>query len=396
MTKKEEAVDVMYNISRDNQDDHADSCFPYDMLDGLANDYAELYTSYVEPPLEFFYMSFLTCLGNLLADKITADSEIKPQPRLYTLLLGESADDRKSTAIKKTVSLFKEYINYIEGAGSAEGLQKELKDKPKLLLCYDEFQQFVGKATIQSSVLLPCISTLFENNSYNSPTKYGSVKLENVHLSILSACTKETFEHVWDSSFTNIGFNNRLLIIPAAGKRKYSWAKTIPAEEKRKITTQIGTIIGMTQEPISMKITDEGFKIYDDWYHALETSVYTKRIDTYAMRLMPLLAINEMKLEIDKNIVQKTLMLVNWQLHVRKEYAPIDVDNMMAQMEEKIRRVIRKRKNPTIRELKQYTNAYKYGIWYFKTAIDNLIQEKEIAHNDDKTPKWRILKDDVE
>jgi hypothetical protein len=91
---------------------------------------------------------------------------------LYALLLADSADDRKSTAISKTVSFFMESIADLIacwGVGSAEGLQKYLEGhNKKLLLAFDEFMAFVGKCKIESSVLLPCVNTLFESNYYES------------------------------------------------------------------------------------------------------------------------------------------------------------------------------------------------------------------------------------
>ena len=75
-----------------------------------------------------------------LARQISLNIEISPPPRLYTVLLGESADDRKSTAIKKVVEFFEaaagdDNVDMIMagggfrvcwGIGSAEGLQKSL------------------------------------------------------------------------------------------------------------------------------------------------------------------------------------------------------------------------------------------------------------------------------
>src|SRR5208337_3153442 len=95
--------------------------------------FAELYSSYTEPPLQFYYFSFLTCLGSVLADKVTLESQIEPQPRLNTLLLGESADDRKSTAIDQTVKFFHRFsvdkiLNVCHGLGSAEGLQARMDE----------------------------------------------------------------------------------------------------------------------------------------------------------------------------------------------------------------------------------------------------------------------------
>ncbi len=361
--------------------------FPNHIYKGVAWDFANLYTSYMEPPIEFFFMSFLTCLGNVLADRLTIDSEISPQPRLYTLLLGESADDRKSTAIKKTVELFKDWLTICWGVGSAEGLQKKLEEKNRLLLCIDEFQQFVGKATIQSSVLLPCVNTLFESNSYESHTKNCSLKLDNVYLSMLSASTKETYERIWNSSFTNIGFNNRLFLVPAKGVRKFPIPRSIPDEDKREISTKLGAIIGKVGNGLRMSISHEGLQIFNKWYHNLESSVHTKRLDTYAMRIMPLLAINEMKTVIDEDIIEKTIELMKWQLQVRKLYDPIDADNTMAKMEEKIRRVLKMKGNMTTRDLRISTNAYKTGVWYFNTATGNLQKSGEIELSKE-THKW--------
>ena len=48
-------------------------------------------------------MSYLTCLGTVLSRRLTLSTEIRPQPRLYSLLLGQSADERKSTSLEKTI-----------------------------------------------------------------------------------------------------------------------------------------------------------------------------------------------------------------------------------------------------------------------------------------------------
>jgi len=101
--------------------------FPEEVMIGVAGDFARLYSEYLESPPAFFYFSFLTCLGAILSGRATCESELAPQPRLFSLLLGESADDRKSTSIAKTVEFFQEalYRGSLQiswGVGSAEGL----------------------------------------------------------------------------------------------------------------------------------------------------------------------------------------------------------------------------------------------------------------------------------
>ncbi len=142
-------------------------CLPNDFpragtIGGLAKEFSDLHSSYLESPWSFFAFGFLTCLGSLLADRITLESEISPQPRLYTVHLGESADDRKSESIKKTVGFFEAALAQGEfrvchGVGSAEGLAKRLGEteegSSKLLLVYDELKSFVGKAMIEGATL---------------------------------------------------------------------------------------------------------------------------------------------------------------------------------------------------------------------------------------------------
>jgi len=92
--------------------------FP-DVMSGLAGEFAKVYAQSLEVPEQFFFMGFLTCLGSLLADKATLATEIKPQPRLYVVLLGESAEDRKSTGITKVVDFFKDAL--LDGLARASG-----------------------------------------------------------------------------------------------------------------------------------------------------------------------------------------------------------------------------------------------------------------------------------
>ena len=366
--------------------------FPYDVMAGAAGKFAEIYGSHLETPKEFLFMSYLTCLGNVLANKLTLESEISPQPRLYTLLLGQSADERKSTAIEKTVDHFKEAVhpfNVTWGVNSAEGLQKILEHtQDGLLLGLDEFKLFVSKCKIDSSVLLQCVNTLYESNRYESRTKSSHVQLEDAHLSILAASTVDTYEATWSTSFTDIGFNNRLLLVPGKAERKFSIPQKVSGDNRNILIGLLRGIIDHVGKFKELRISDEAKDIYHKWYMSLEGSVHSKRLDTYAMRLMALLAANELKAIVDVDIVHKAIRLCNWQLDVRQLYDPIDADNFIATMEQKIRKHLR------VEPLKDYilkrkVNANRAGLWIYETAINNLTKAKEIIMKKKKT--WYLL-----
>jgi hypothetical protein len=155
---------------------------PDQALMGVARDFARLHSDYLESPPAFFYFDYLTYFGNLIAEKVTLDSELHPEPRLYTVKLGPSADARKSTSQGKVDSFFQSLDpmfqpRVLQGIGSAEGLANELKECPRIILFYDELKAFVDKAKNEGSVALPMVNTLFERGEYDNSVKTGRVSV---------------------------------------------------------------------------------------------------------------------------------------------------------------------------------------------------------------------------
>jgi hypothetical protein len=351
--------------------------FPMHIVGGFAGRFAYEYSQVLEPRIPAFYMSALVCLGSVLSGSIRINSELTTDPRLYVVFIGQSGEAKKSTAAKMTLKFFNENVREFrscEGAGSAEGLFQEINGQKwnrRMVLFYDEFQQFVNKCRIESSVLLQMVNILFENNKYESPLKKSKMKLDNTYLSLLSASTEETYEDCWTASFTNIGFNNRLFIVPTSSHRMHS----IPGRIEKNITTslveELNAILGMVGEGIEYNVTREAFQIYDRWYKGLKSGAHSVRIDTYALRLMPLLAVNEMKTIIDEDIVRKAITLCEWQLRVRRRYEPAVTENQYATIEARIRKVLLEHPMST-RELQRKTNSNRVGIRIFMNALDNM------------------------
>lgn len=362
--------------------------FP-DVMAGVAGRFARLYAKHLEPPEHFFYTAFLTCLGSTLSGRLTLPLETDPQPRLYMILLGESADDRKSTTLTKTVEFFRDTIESFPtcwGIGSAEGLQarfrRETKENVKtkrLLLCFDEFKQFINKCKIEGSVLLPCINSLFELNHWESNVKNSSIELNGVHLSMLAASTVQTYERIWTASFTDIGFTNRLFLVPGEGTRQFSLPGKIPEGHRRQVKAELAGILGHVGDGLELPITQEARDMFQEWYMALERSIHTKRLEIYATRLMPLLAVNELKFEVDGTTIEKAMALADWQLNVRREHDPIDADNAIAEMEERIRRYLRN-EDLTERDLRRKLHRIieRTGVFCFTRAVQNLRAGREI------------------
>jgi hypothetical protein len=143
---------------------------------------------------------------------------------------------------------------------------------------------------------------------------------------------------------------------------------------------RLGDVLGHYAGEVDLDITDEGREIYHNWYMNLERSIHAKRLDTYALRFMILLAVNELKDEIDAAIVSKVCKLMDWQLQVRKLHDPIDADGQTAKMEERIRRIL-KLESLSEHDLKKKLHTERTGIWVYTMAMRNLQQAREIRWN---------------
>jgi hypothetical protein len=367
--------------------------FPADVMAGAAGEFADIYSSCVEVPRQFFFMSYLTCLGNILADKITLTSFISHQPRLYTLLLGKSGDDRKSTAISKTVEFFERAhadLKVCRGVGSAEGLQKTLERGRKLVLFLDEFKQFIGKCKIDSSVLLPCVNTLFESNSYESQTSQKEIILKDVYLSLLAASTVATYENTWSKHFTDIGFNNRLWLVSGSADHKFAIPPRPPEGAEEKLQKELQNVIRFAGEHRELDLTPDARKLYVSWYENRGRGVHSTRIDTYAARLMPLLAMNSQKPVVDEQVVWSVIAMCDHQLEVRKALDPIDADNQLAALEQKTQRVLAR--GPLGKsELKRAVNYARVGLGPYTQALRNLTENGHVRF-DKAAQKYSLIK----
>jgi hypothetical protein len=376
--------------------------WPKEVMSGAAGLFANTYRDYLETPEAFLFMNFLTFFGHLISDKVTLESELRPQPRLYTINLGESGDTRKSTSLEKTIEFFREIMatenfNALWGVGSAEGLAKALEKNKRTILILDELKALIQKMKIDGSVLLPCINTLFESNRFQNVTKKTTIAIDNAELCIMAASTLESYRHMFSSQFTDIGFINRFFIVIGDSNRKFAIPQQIPDSKKEPIQVEFNRIKSIIDNSaktgvFSLSISSEANQLFEDWYFSQEKSVFTKRLDTYGHRLMLLLALNEGQTNVTPEIVNKTITLLNYQLLARKYADPIDADNNIAKLEERIRRQFIV--SPVISKRLLERNAHKSrsGIWAWNSAIKNLITEGEIEY-DSKNRIFRKLSD---
>lgn len=376
--------------------------FPRSAMIGYGGEFASLYSPGIECPESFLFMAFNTCLGAACSNNVSLKLPFACPPNLYTCLLGETANPRKSTSIKLPTDFFRHIDVFIDdrdrpfrvenGIGSAEGFcrvsngwnKKDGPDKRPVLLLYDELQAFVEKAKQKGSILLPMLATLFESDSYDGTTVKRQVNLRGCHLSMLGASTIDTYGNMWTTEFTAIGFPNRLFILVDDRDKLVAFpqspAKGPLSELKGKVNQLLAKI---KDDEIKMVLSPDATKLWEEYYLTIDyRSIHARRLDAIGFRLMQILSLgkNE-RYEVSRETVEAVIQLLDYELQVRKLYDPINADNKIAKMEEQMRRALSNGSNGSYiseRSLKQSTHANRAGLWFFATALKNLVSVKEV------------------
>jgi hypothetical protein len=363
---------------------------------GIGRDFADLYSAYLESPRSFLYFSFLTYFGSLIAKKVTLDSELRPEPRLFTVNIGETADTRKSTTLRVTDAFYHSLGAEFEprvlyGVGSAEGMAAELKERSELLLHFDEFKSFVDKAKAEHSVALPMVSTLFERGEHDNRVKAEKVSVRGASVSLIAACTADTYATMFDTRFFAIGMLNRLFVVTDRATSRIAVPKTVPEREVETLRGRVRELLRAIDaryvrhglRAVPLPIAPSALARFRAWYEARTGSIFEKRLDTYGHRLMVLLAATTAREVIDDEIVDAVLSLLAYQLDARRECDPVDAQNTIAMLEEKVRRALA-RGAVGSRDLKRKIHYDRVGIWAWETAISNLIRAGEVVHDHSK------------
>jgi hypothetical protein len=364
--------------------------FPETSLVGSVGLMADLLSRGTEVPREFYFAAGLTVLGHAVAGSLQLDIGFEVEPRLYTVLLGDSYAVKKSTALKRTLEFFEgidfaslglQPMNILYGVGSAEGLAIALRRNPRLLLAYDELRVFVDKSNVQNSALLPMVAALFDGHNWDNPTarRARSVSVRGARLALLGCCTTQTYADMWSNDAIAIGFPNRLFLVGGTKTRSVAWPAAPNPEEVAHLQALMSA--QLLHLPAALGIDSDAKEVWEAWYQGLQPTEHAKRLDTIGLRLLGLLAFTQDKTSVDLEVVVAVIDILDYELRLRELTDPIDADNRVARLEQAIRKVLGCNQGPTLRkrDLRRRTHADRYGLWAFDRALENLVRAGDIV-----------------
>ena len=194
---------------------------------------------------------------------------------LFTLLVGRSGEDQKSTALSVGLAVLRAANPDLIGRmpGSPEGLIDALADRPQQILRYSEFGSFLSRAQRKGSYFEPMkalFTDLWDCTPQSRAKANGAgTNVPNPRLSIMAACSTPYLEKYTEPEDWSGGFMGRWAVIYARRER----TNPDPAGNPAAIPALSSALIARAntqQAGLCLGLDDDAKALWREWYFALE------------------------------------------------------------------------------------------------------------------------------
>ncbi len=361
--------------------------FPEKAMVGLAGEIAHFYAETQESPVSFFFMNTLAFLGAALGSSLLTLKE--EEPRLYVVAVAPFGAARKSEALKHIRDLFGELAGcVIESVGSGEGLLKRFEKHPRVVLMPDELSRLVKKGGIDGSTLYETLTTLFTETtfSHHVSKQEASINVRDAHLTLVSATTPDLYTTMFDVAGITGGLVSRIFVVASGEKRIKPPVSPDPSKVheyheklRRQIEEATSGVAGR-----SLTYTTEAEALWMEYYQELRkgTSPIFERLDTYGLRLPPLLGVTKVEKEVSLETVESVIALLEYQREVRLLVQPVEAENAIAGLGQLILRRLANGQWWGRSSLYKSVHADRHGTQKFDYALSNLTSIKFMETRD--------------
>ena len=313
-----------------------------------------------DAPYPFLYCSFLAVFSAMTSPylRLMVGRE-KTLTTCYVCLIGESAHGRKSTSRNAAIGFFAglespwgAHLHVAKSLpGSSIGLIREAKraaPKP-LLMNADEFSALLAKQSIEHS-------TLTEDLNSRRPAEHGATSKEfdqtvECYLTMLAGTTDELWLRTFNSQAVQVGFLNRLFLVPAYRTSRIDNPGVVDESSWRELQGRVVRALRATAADAGVTfqgVTGEAGDVVSEWSRRVPAEADLKayaRVDVYVRRLAAILTVldNPGSLEVTRQAAEVACALGTWQYESRLLAQPLEGDNQYAIREAELRRYLRPR-----------------------------------------------------
>lgn len=298
--------------------------------------YLEL-TKIVESPTSFLEWSAYATIGATFRHNVYFKFPARQTivvPNLYVLLVGDSGATRKSTPLKISNFLMKKVGNtkLIEGRASIQGILKELAEVKRIdrtmvkyagaLLYSEELAAFLVKDPSTTSILTDIFDFKLQHEILLKGE--GSVKLENVAVSLLSATNAAFLQDMFSKTDLYGGLVGRTFFIieEKARLRNLGLRDSTVETDWEPLITHLQKLAKLQGAVI---LEEDALAFIEEWYESVDFSIndsktgYEHRAHTNVLKLALIIAACEenFSMVVKKHHCQKALDIV---ISLRKNY----------------------------------------------------------------------------
>ena len=274
-----------------------------DALHGLAGEIVRTIDPYTEADPVAVLATLLTGVGNLMGDGPHFKVEATPHPpRLFTVLVGQTAKARKGTAwstprhmlgrvdrawlnTRVTSGLSSgEGVIYavrdpriesrpIKEKGRVEGYEDVTTDKgeqdKRLFVVEEEFSQALKVMKREGNILSPTLRQAWDSGNLHPLTKNDPIKATGAHISILGHITRdELLRHLNETEQGN-GFANRFIWIVVKRSKVIPNPSGTPATKLQPLVDRLATCIKFARSIKTILRTTEAEELWAEVYPTL-------------------------------------------------------------------------------------------------------------------------------
>jgi hypothetical protein len=367
---------------------------------GLAGRYRNIVSPCTEAPDVFHLASFIAAVGCLIGRRAWVCCPHATFPNFYCLLIGRTANARKTTAYQFALNLFEDTAELLgdtrpkrlNGLASPEGLAqamigKEPPEESHRILCVeDEFRSLMTKGT-QGGVanLIPKLTELFNcPGTFEVNTKKDALVVRDPFLCILAASTRAWFEESVTKRDVSGGFLNRWLLFE--GDRD----KLLPSPPPPDLNAWEDLVLEVTiavEEAVGrFEFTHNAREFYEDFYRTAcreFDAEATARTDTHARKLSLLYAIlaNRSDHLIRLDDIHSGVEVATYCARVVEPIAAALDASPRRRLEQRL--VERITKEPGLKKRDLYRPLHK-GITEFNPVLESLIEVGIIYEKDER------------
>lgn len=208
---------------------------------------------------------------------------------LFTMVVGRSGDDMKSTSLGLTRKVLKQYWDNLIAPhpASAEGLIDHLSNFPTQMFIYSEMGKFLSLTGQGYAETIKTTYTDLWDCEPQSRAKAGGdlIQVEHPYVNILSACSLPYLERYTKPQDWNGGFLGRFLIFLGRSHRVNPNPKGYRLEMVKTLGEYLRQLNSKSSRSSCIGLTPEAEEWWNDWYFAHAEKILPTKIAGTKLRL---------------------------------------------------------------------------------------------------------------